>query len=117
MPILIEINSGRESQKTGVLPEEAMIFVEEISRFEWIEPSGLMTMGPRFGDTEKARPYFRETKRIFDQLGALKPGNLTWSYRSAGMNNTYPIAIEEGANIVRIGTRLFGERKQTRGTP
>ncbi len=115
MPVLVEVNSGREPQKAGVLPEEAPALVEEIEKLEWLRPCGLMTMGPRFGDPEKARPYFQETKRIFDQIQAARAGDEEWRYLSMGMSNTYTLAIEEGANIVRIGTLLFGERTGSQG--
>jgi hypothetical protein len=108
MPILIEINSGRELQKSGVLPEEAEGLIKEISHYKHLKVQGLMTMGPRFGDPEAARPYFRETKRLFDRFKALP--NVEMEYLSMGMSNTYRVAIEEGANIVRIGTKIFGER-------
>ncbi|GAI48537.1 unnamed protein product, partial [marine sediment metagenome] len=66
MPVLIEINSGREKQKTGVFPEKAEQLVTEISTYPNIRIMGLMTMGPRFGNPEDSRPYFVETKRIFE---------------------------------------------------
>jgi len=109
MPVLIEINSGREPQKSGVLPEEAEDLIKEISRFEHLKVQGLMTMGPRFGDPEEARPYFQETKRLFDRFKDLP--NVEMRYLSMGMSNSYKIAIEEGANVVRIGTKIFGERE------
>jgi len=110
MPVLIEVNSGQEPQKTGVLPEDVRDFIKELSRFDRLKPMGLMTMGPRFGDPENARPYFQRTREIFDSLARLKLENTNWRYLSMGMSNTYEIAIEEGANMVRIGTRLFGKR-------
>jgi len=69
-----------------------------------------MTMGPRFGNPEDARPYFKETKAAFDRLKKTKIANVEMRYLSMGMSNSYQIVIEEGANIVRIGTKLFGER-------
>lgn len=110
MPVLIEINSGREPQKSGVFPEDAEALLREVSRFPHLKVLGLMTMGPRFGDPEKARPYFQETKKLFDQLKTLNIPNVEMRYLSMGMSNTYKIALEEGANIVRIGTKIFGER-------
>ncbi len=110
MPVLIEINSGREPQKSGVMPEGAVDLVKSISKLKNIRIEGLMTMGPRFGDPEDARPYFRETKQIFDELKALDIPNVDIKYLSMGMTNSYKIAIEEGANLVRIGTKIFGER-------
>ncbi len=110
MPVLIEINSGREPQKAGVLPENAERLILEVSALEHVHVRGLMTMGPRFGDPELARPYFQETKRLFDQLARMSLKNVEMRILSMGMSNTYSIAIEEGANMVRIGTKIFGER-------
>jgi pyridoxal phosphate enzyme (YggS family) len=112
MPVLVEINSGREPQKSGVFPEDAEALIREVSRFPHLKILGLMTMGPRFGDPEDARPYFHETKKLFDKLKALQIPNVAMQYLSMGMSNSYTIALEEGANIVRIGTKIFGERPQ-----
>jgi pyridoxal phosphate enzyme (YggS family) len=111
VPVLVEINSGREPQKTGVLPEEAERFIREISPLERISVRGLMTMGPRFGDPEEARPYFRETKKIFDHIASLDIPNTEMKILSMGMSNAYRIAVEEGSTMIRPGTVLFGERK------
>jgi pyridoxal phosphate enzyme (YggS family) len=110
MPALIEINSGREKQKFGVLPEDADDFIKEISGLKNIKIEGLMTMGPMFGDPEDARPYFVETKKLFDKIKALNLLGVEMKYLSMGMTNSYQVAIEEGANIVRIGTKIFGPR-------
>ena len=110
MPVLIEINSGKESNKTGVLPENVEELVRKVSKLPHLRLQGLMTMGPRFGNPEDARPYFKETKAAFDRLKKTKIANVEMRYLSMGMSNSYQIAIEEGANIVRIGTKLFGER-------
>jgi len=110
MPVLIEINSGKEKQKSGVLPEDAEQLVREIAGLQNIKIMGLMTMGPRFGNPEDSRPYFVETRGIFDKIRKLGLPNIEMRYLSMGMTNSYKIAIEEGANIVRIGTKIFGER-------
>lgn len=111
MPVLVEINSGRESNKTGVLPDDVDDLVQRMSELENIRVEGLMTMGPRFGDPEDSRLYFKATRDAFERLAARDLPNITMRYLSMGMSNSYRIAIEEGANIVRIGTKLFGERK------
>jgi pyridoxal phosphate enzyme (YggS family) len=110
MPVLVEINSGREKQKSGVLPENAEPLIKEISSLPNIKVMGLMTMGPRFGNPEDSRPYFITTRKIFDRIKALGLPNIEMRYLSMGMTNSYPIALEEGANMVRIGTKIFGER-------
>jgi len=112
MPVLIEINSGRELQKSGVLPEDAQRLVREISGLGNIRAMGLMTMGPRFGNPEDSRPYFVETRRIFEMIKGLELPNVEMRYLSMGMTNSYKVALEEGANIIRIGTKIFGERDQ-----
>lgn len=112
MPVLIEINSGQESNKTGVPPDEAISLVRQIAKLPCIKIRGLMTMGPRFGDPEDSRPYFRLTKRLFDRLVEENVPDTEMRYLSMGMSNTYKQAIEEGANIVRIGTKLFGVREK-----
>jgi len=73
-----------------------------------------MTMGPRFGNPEESRPYFVETKKIFDRIKNLNSPNVEMKYLSMGMTNSYKIALEEGANIVRIGNKIFGEREYER---
>ncbi|MBN1927876.1 MAG: YggS family pyridoxal phosphate-dependent enzyme [Prolixibacteraceae bacterium] len=110
MPVLIEINSGKESNKTGVLPENVRTLLKQINNLPNLKIQGLMTMGPRFGNPEDARPYFKLTKSLFDQLKKEEMPNVEMHFLSMGMSNSYRIAIEEGANIVRIGTMLFGER-------
>jgi len=110
MPVLVEVNSGKEEQKAGVLPENAEALIREISRLPNIKVMGLMTMGPRFGDPEDSRPYFVITRRLFDRIKTLEVPNVEMKYLSMGMTNSYRVALEEGANLVRIGTRIFGER-------
>jgi pyridoxal phosphate enzyme (YggS family) len=109
MPVLVEINSGREANKTGILPEDMDNFIQHLVEFQHIQVQGLMTMGPRFGDPENARPYFRATREAFKRLSTLDLPGISMRYLSMGMSNNYHIAIEEGANIVRIGTKIYGE--------
>jgi len=110
MSVLIEINSGREPQKAGVFPEHAEQLIRKISILQNIKVEGLMTMGPMFGDPEDARPFFVETRKVFDRMKSMNINNVDMSFLSMGMSNSYKVAIEEGANIVRIGTRIFGAR-------
>jgi len=111
MSVLIEINSGREPQKFGILPEEAESLIQEMLPLQNIKIEGLMTMGPMFGDPEDARPYFIETRKIFDKMRSLALPGVEMRYLSMGMTNSYNVAVEEGANIVRIGTKIFGPRE------
>ena len=111
MPVLIEINSGKEDQKFGVFPEKASELIEKIADFKNVKIVGLMTMGPFSGDPEEARPYFACTKKVYDEIRSCGIPGTEMKYLSMGMTNSYEIAIQEGANIVRIGTKIFGERK------
>jgi len=110
MPILIEINSGEEPQKAGVMPKDAVSLIREISELENIKVMGLMTMGPFSGDPEDARPYFQKTRELFEEFKKLNLPGVEMKYLSMGMSNSYKIALEERANMVRIGTNIFGER-------
>lgn len=110
MPVLIEINSARELRKYGVFPERVTELIRQIALLTNIKVRGLMTMGPVSCDPEEARPYFAETKKIFDEVKSKGVSDVEMKYLSMGMTDSYRVAIEEGANIVRIGTKIFGER-------
>jgi len=117
IPIFIEINIGSEDSKAGLRPDEHEPFedymenlIRDMSRFERLRVEGLMTMGPRFGNPEDVRPYFRRTRRIFEKIKALDIPNIDMKYLSMGMTNSYKVAIKEGSNMIRIGTAIFGER-------
>ncbi len=107
MPVLIEVNSGQEAQKWGLVPAKVRTLVQEIAQLPHIRVMGLMTMGPRVGDPEEARPYFVSTRQIFDDLKKSGIANIEMRYLSMGMSNSYHVAIREGANIVRIGRQIF----------
>ncbi len=110
MPVLIEINSGREPQKFGVMPEEAVDLVDELHRLPCLRVQGLMTMGPEAGDPEEARPYFRLTRDLFEEIHLRNFPGVEMKWLSMGMSHSYKVAIEEGANMVRLGTKIFGPR-------
>jgi pyridoxal phosphate enzyme (YggS family) len=112
MPVLIEINSGREAGKAGAYPEDAEPLIREIAGLKHIRVEGLMTMGPQVEKAEEVRPCFAETKKLFERLKGLNLPNVQMRYLSMGMTDSYRVAIEEGANIIRIGSRIFGERRQ-----
>jgi len=111
MPILIEINSGKEPRKTGVLPKNIDELAAVLADLRHISIQGLMTMGPRFGDPEDSRPFFRATRLVFERLSNWNLPNIDMRFLSMGMSNSYLVAIEEGANIVRIGTKFFSSRR------
>jgi pyridoxal phosphate enzyme (YggS family) len=106
MEVMIEVNSGREAQKAGCLPQDVFALAKAIREFKNIRLIGLMTMGSVEGGDE-LRSQFKETKRIFEEI---KRDTITLRYLSMGMSLSYKMAIEEGANMVRLGTLLFGAR-------
>ena len=110
MPVLIEVNSGKEPNKEGVMLEEVIPLIKEISILKNIKIKGLMTMAPLFEDPEKDRPYFRLTKELFDRIKKLNISNVEMSVLSMGMSDSYKVAVEEGTTMVRIGTVIFGPR-------
>ena len=118
VPVYVEINIGSEFSKAGIRVDEHEPFedymedlIRDMSRFKLLRVEGFMTMGPRFGNPEDVRPYFRRTRRIFEKIKGLDLPNVDMKYLSMGMTNSYRVAIEEGSNMVRIGTAIFGERK------
>ncbi len=110
MSVLIEVNSGREPQKAGVPPEAVTELIRDVAQLASVRVDGLMTMGPLVSDPERIRPAFAETKRLFDELGELQLPNVAMRVLSMGMSNSYRVAIEEGATMIRLGTVLFGPR-------
>lgn len=113
-PVLLEINSGREPQKFGIMPEDIEKFVEKIEELKNIKIEGLMTMGPLVDNPEDIRPFFRLTRELFEKLRKRNIPGVEMKYLSMGMSDTWKIAIEEGANIIRIGTAIFGPKKRGR---
>ena len=103
---LIEINSGREEAKGGILPEEAAAFLSAMKAYPHIVIRGLMTMAPVTPTPEEARPYFRLTRALFDTLGG---GGAFGDdpILSMGMSHTYEVAAQEGATMVRVGRAFF----------
>ena len=85
--------------------------INDMSKLEHLRIEGLMTMGPRLGNPEDVRPYFRRTRRIFQRIKGLDLPNVDMKSLSMGMSNSYRVAIEEGSNMIRIGEEIFGERK------
>jgi len=110
MEVLVEVNSGREPQKAGVMPDEAAALVRSLAALPRLRVLGLMTMGPFEGDPEDSRPYFEETKRVWDAVKALAIPGVEMRHLSMGMSHSWRVAVEEGATMVRIGTAIFGPR-------
>jgi pyridoxal phosphate enzyme (YggS family) len=114
--VLIEINIGGESAKSGVTPgsdelEELLNAAPELAH---IEIRGLMTVPPYNDDAEQSRPYFRKMRTLFEQIASRKLAKVSLGMLSMGMSHDFEIAIEEGATCVRVGTGIFGERPVAR---
>lgn len=110
MNVLVEINSGREENKSGLFPEEVPEFLEQIAQFDNICVKGLMTIAPVCEEKEDYRKYFAETYSIFIDNLQNKIHNICMDFMSMGMTDSYDVAIEEGSNVVRIGSAIFGSR-------
>jgi len=109
--VLIELNIGEEESKFGLNEENTYSFVKAMEQFENIKVLGLMTVAPFSENPEDIRWVFKKMKGIYDKISGMKLKNTEMKYLSMGMTNDFEIAIEEGANIVRIGTAVFGARK------
>ena len=107
MDILIEVNSGKEENKGGIMPEDVYDFYTSLSAYKFIRVRGLMTMAPRCNSREEYLKYFSLTKEIFDKIFKDEKDAIL----SMGMSESYEYAIEAGANLVRVGSAIFGERK------
>ncbi len=107
----LQVNIGREKQKSGIMPEECEQLLQELSQLQNLKIVGLMTMPPYFSDPEAVRPYFRKLRNLSEKLtaegliGLHAPVEL-----SMGMSGDFEVAIEEGATVVRVGTAIFGSR-------
>ena len=110
MPVLVEVNMAKEESKFGVMPEDALSFVEEISRLSNIQVTGLMTIAPFTDNPEDNRIYFRNLRKLLIDIEEKNIDNVTMRHLSMGMTGDYEVAIEEGATMVRVGTGIFGER-------
>jgi len=112
VPVLIEVNSGKEENKYGIDPNEEALrqLIGGMNDLPHLRLEGLMTMGPYSGDPEDARPYFEVTRQLFEVGKNYVEGEDRMELLSMGMSNSYEVAVEEGANMVRIGTGIFGPR-------
>jgi len=105
--ILLEVNISGEETKYGFKPEEIMAALDELATLENIRIKGLMTMAPFMKETDLLRPYFAKLNDLFNNLSSRQDQNIEMQYLSMGMSNDFEVAIEEGSNMVRIGTALF----------
>ena len=105
--ILIQVNLANEDTKFGVSEENLHGLIENVDALKNLRLRGLMLIAPNYSDVEQCRPLFRRMKKIFDELASTRQD---FNFLSMGMTHDYKIAVEEGSNIVRIGTAIFGER-------
>jgi pyridoxal phosphate enzyme (YggS family) len=108
--VLLQVNVSGEETKFGLPPNQAIEMAGFLSSLENIRLCGCMTIAPLYDDAEKTRPVFRELYYLFQEIKSLNLPNTSLEWLSMGMTNDYPVAIEEGANLVRIGTGIFGKR-------
>lgn len=110
IPALIQVNVAGEATKFGLEPGEVTDFAAEAGGYPGLAVSGLMTIAPYAADPEEVRPVFRGLREIGAKLKTMGIPGVNMDYLSMGMSNDYRVAVEEGANLLRIGSRIFGER-------
>jgi pyridoxal phosphate enzyme (YggS family) len=105
--LLVEVNVAGEETKYGIPPDETQTFIRELSALPRLHVKGLMTMAPFTHDQERVRPYFRRVRELFDELAQAQIQGIEMNYLSMGMSNDYRVAVEEGSNMLRIGSAVF----------
>ena len=110
IPVLIEVNVAKEDTKFGVMPEDCEDFIRSISSLPGIAIKGLMTIAPFVDNGEENRVHFRALKQLSVDIMQKNIDNVSMEFLSMGMSGDYETAVEEGANFVRVGTKIFGER-------
>ena len=108
--ILIEVNIAKEDTKYGVMEDEVIPLIEQISKLTNIRIKGLMTIAPFVEYSEKNRVHFRNLRNLYVDIKTKNIDNVDMKILSMGMTNDYEVAIEEGATMVRVGTGIFGQR-------
>ena len=111
MPVLVEVNVAREESKYGVFEEEALPFIEKISKLPNIRVEGLMTIAPFVENGEENRVFFEKLRKLYVDIKSKNIDNVNMCNLSMGMTGDYQAAIKEGATMVRVGTGIFGERQ------
>ncbi|WP_099187984.1 YggS family pyridoxal phosphate-dependent enzyme [Tepidibacter mesophilus] len=111
MDCLVQVNIAREDTKHGLFKEDVIDFIKTVSsKYKNIKINGIMTMAPYVDKPEDVRIYFKDIKNISKEIERLNLENVDMKYLSMGMSNDYKVAIEEGSNMVRVGTSIFGRR-------
>ena len=111
LPVLIEVNIGNEPSKSGMPEVQVPGLLKQVCGFKRLSIRGLMTVPPYFEDPEEVRPYFVRLRELSQRLADLKLENVSMNELSMGMSHDYPVAIEEGATLIRVGTAIFGARQ------
>ena len=111
MDVLVEINSGMEENKSGIAPEEAAEFCQSLGQFSHLNLRGFMTMAPKCEKNDEYRKYFRKTSQLCLDIWQKKLHNIDRPILSMGMSDSFEVAIEEGADIVRVGRALFAQHE------
>ncbi|GCF09679.1 YggS family pyridoxal phosphate-dependent enzyme [Dictyobacter arantiisoli] len=111
--VFLQVNISGEASKEGMSAADAPGIVRQILSLPQLEVCGLMTVAPLVEDAEQVRPVFRALRELRDELRQQFPA-VNWEHLSMGMTDDYPVAIEEGATIVRVGRAIFGERIQVK---
>ena len=109
--ILVQVNIAEEDTKSGILQDDALTLIRDISELANLHIKGLMTMPPYFNAPEKVRPFFSALRNLRDQIMSASIPGVSMDELSMGMTGDFETAIEEGATLVRIGTAIFGERQ------
>lgn len=109
--VLVQVNLAKEDSKSGVYKEELLPLLHNVDELSNLRLCGLMCIAPKYDDVEKCRPLFREMYEIFQKVKEIPFKTANIEYLSMGMSHDYSVAIEEGANIVRVGTAIFGQRQ------
>ena len=108
--VLLEVHTGGETSKSGIAPEEVVEAAVVLAPLPGVQVEGLMTIPPFSSDPEQSRPFFRQVRGLAEKITALGLETVGMTYLSMGMSQDYEVAIEEGSNMVRVGTALFGPR-------
>ncbi|MCK4548467.1 MAG: YggS family pyridoxal phosphate-dependent enzyme [Candidatus Eisenbacteria sp.] len=111
LEVLIQVNTSGEKTKFGVAPQDTVALAEKVGQLPAIHVGGLMTIGPFRPDPEQARPSFYTLRKISEKIDSLGFDNIEMKWLSMGMSGDFEVAIEEGANLIRIGTSIFGPRE------
>lgn len=112
IPCLLQVNMAGEEQKSGMAPEDVLPFLETIRSYPHIDLQGLMFIAPNTVNKEEVRPYFKKMYQLYQTIAAQDLPGVTMRWLSMGMSGDYEIAIEEGANMVRIGSGIFAKEME-----